>query len=147
MSAGTGFTPTQVDGILMREGTICAMSGAELPDGTTLPRHKATTANHRLNRGAGGTADRGTGRNGTDNGCAICWTCNGLIEDGAELADIARHRGVKLTAGDRPHLVAFWCIFYGQWVQLIGDDMILLGLTDPTTRPELHDPEELELGI
>lgn len=142
MSTGTGFTPEQKAGILMREGGICAMSGAN-PN----CRRQATEANHRLNRGSGGTADRGTGRNGTDNGCALCFVCNGDIEHVPELAEIARHRGVKLIEGDRPHLVAFWCIFFGQWTQLIGDDMLLLGLTDPTTRPELHDPEQLELAL
>lgn len=138
----SGFTTAQIAGIQQREGNICAMSGA-LVAGRRLPRHPSATANHRLNRGMGGDPSR----NGTDNGCAICIDCNGLIEHDPEYAAAARHRGVKLTEGDRPELVPLWCVFYAQWVQLIGDAMELTGHRDETTRPELHDPNELDLGL
>lgn len=129
------FTPDQVAGIIMREGGICAMYGVN-PN----CRRQATTANHRLNRSTGGT-------NSTDNGCAICWQCNGDIESVAEIAEIARFRGVKLRGGDNPRTVALWCAFYGQWVQLAGDDCYLTGERDITTRPILTDPEQLDVPL
>lgn len=133
----TGFTPAQSAGILMREGHTCALADVN-------PRctRRATVANHRLNRGAGGSKER----NSTDNGCALCDQCNGDIESDAALAEIARHRGVKLRQGDDPRTVALWSIFYGQWVQLVGDALFLTGETDVTTRPDLVDPEAL-IGV
>lgn len=129
------FTREQIAGILMREGNICAMFGAN-PN----CERQASTANHRLNRSTGGT-------DATENGCAICWRCNGDIESDAELAEIARQRGVKLRAGDNPRTVALWCSFYGQWVQLVGDDCYLTGERDITTRPQLRDPEQLDVPL
>ncbi|MGE0141322.1 MAG: hypothetical protein AB7R77_26295 [Ilumatobacteraceae bacterium] len=138
----SGFTTAQIAGIQQREGNICAMSGA-LIAGRRLPRHPSETANHRLNRGIGGDPSL----NGTDNGCAICHTCNGLIESDPDYAAAARHRGVKLVSGERPELVAMWCVFFTQWVQLVGDMMLLTGERDETTRPAVPDPNELDIGL
>lgn len=128
----TGFTPEQKAATLIRDGNLCAMIGAD-------PRcqRRATTANHRLNRGAGGTADRGHGRNGMGNACAICDWCNGQIEDDPVLAAIARHRGVKLRDGATPALEPLWSPFFAQWVQITDHALYLLGLPDPTVRPIL----------
>ncbi len=134
------FTPAQKAGILQREGGLCAMSGARITDGVILPRHNADTVNHRLNRGTGGT-------NATENGCAICHSCNGLIESDADYAAAARRRGVKLRTGDNPRTVALWCVFFAQWAQLIGDAMLLTGAVNSDTPPELTDTEQPELAL
>ena len=128
----TGFTPEQVRDVLMRDGNLCAMLGAD-----PRCRRRASTANHRLNRGAGGTSDRGTGRNGMGNACAICDWCNGQIEDDPALAETARHRGVKLRQGDTPALVALWSPFFQQWVQVTDHALYLLGERDASVRPTL----------
>jgi hypothetical protein len=123
----TGFGHQLIAAILLRDGAICGMYGTN----PNCRRH-ATTANHRLNRGAGGSKLR----NGMSNGCAICDICNNAIEDDAELAEIARHRGVKLTEGDNPSLVPMWSTFFLMWVILHDDEMLLTGLTDETVRPD-----------
>lgn len=138
----SGFGPEIIAAALQREGGICAMSGA-LVRGVRLPRHRAETANHRLNRGAGGSAAANT----IDNACAICIDCNGLIESDADYATAARHRGVKLISGERPELVPLWCVFYGMWVQLIGGSMELTGIRDETTRPDLPKPDMLDVTL
>lgn len=127
MSDETGFSPEQKAGILQREGSFCAMYGRN-----PKCRRQATTVNHRLNRGAGGTSDRGTGKNGTENGCAICWDCNGAIEDNADLSVEAQRLGVKLRDGDDPTRIPMWCVFFHQWVQLRDDALYLTGITDDT---------------
>jgi len=138
----TGFTPEQRDAVLLRDGGMCAMRGTH-----DQCRGRADDANHRLNRGAGGTSDRGTGKNGMGNACAICFVCNGLIESDPELAAIARHRGVKLEQGDRPELVALWSPFFRQWVQVTDHALYLLGETDLTARPEILDTETGEIAL
>jgi hypothetical protein len=54
----------------------------------------ADYANHRINRGAGGSK----AMNVVVNGCAICSRCNTLIESDSGLALIARVRGVKVRS-------------------------------------------------
>lgn len=128
----------------MREGNLCAMLGAD-----PRCRLRATTANHRLNRGAGGTSDRGHGRNGMGNACAICDWCNGAIEDLPELAELARHRGVKLRSGATPSLEPLWHPLFGQWVQITDHALYLLGLRNPSQKPTLIAREgydEAEVG-
>lgn len=85
----SGFTPEQTRIILERDGHRCAMCG-----------QRARVANHRANRGHGG--HRGSNR--IANGCALCHECNGLIEADADLAELARRRGVKLSRYDDPTL-------------------------------------------
>jgi hypothetical protein len=115
----TGFTPEQTATCLFRDGHKCAMCG-----------RRATTANHRANRGAGGHR----GSNGLANACAICTDCNGLIESDAALADVARARGVKLSRYDDPTTVPYLSPLYA--VPVLLDD--LGGFTFvPTTAPVL----------
>jgi hypothetical protein len=123
----TGFTPDQNAAILLRDGGICAMIGSH--DGCA---GRADTANHRLNRGAGGSKLR----NGMSNGCAICHVCNGLIESDSALASVARERGVKLRQGDEPAECRLWSPFFHQWVKLSDYALTLTGETDPTAQPE-----------
>ena len=54
--------------------------------------YQASAANHRINRGAGGSKLL----NVLVNGCAICGPCNGLIESDPDVAQLARDRGVKV---------------------------------------------------
>lgn len=85
----TGFTRKQVAAVLERDGGICLMWGA-----IASCRYYADTANHRINRGAGGSK----ALNVLVNACAICSVCNGLIESDSELAAVARERGVKVRS-------------------------------------------------
>ena len=124
----TGFPPALVQAIILRDGGLCAMVGT-----TPQCRGRADTANHRLNRKAGGSRQR----NGAGNGCGICNTCNGLIESDAALAEIARHRGVKLREGDDPRLM--WSPFFRQWAHVSDDALALTGHTDPHSRPEIPE--------
>jgi len=127
----TGFTPLQVEAIKLRDGGMCAMRGTH--DRCT---GVADTANHRLNRGAGGSQQR----NGLSNGCGICNICNGLIEHDSELADIARRRGIKLREGiTTPTEVPIWSPFFRQWCVLTDDDLRLTGETDELTMPTIED--------
>lgn len=129
---GTGFTPEQVAAILLRDGDLCAMSGhPENPDCWG----KATTANHRLNRGAGGSKLR----NGTGNGCGICNQCNGAIESVALLAALARHLGVKLRQGDDPERSLIWSPFFRQWANITDRALYLTGETDRNVRPSFEE--------
>ncbi len=74
----------------------------------------AREANHRGNRGAGGSKRANT----LANGCAICHECNGRIEADADYAEQARARGVKLSRYDDPTLVPFLSPLYGILVLL-----------------------------
>lgn len=112
----TGFTPEQTAAILWRDGDKCAMCG-----------HRARTANHRANRGAGG--HRGSNR--LANGCAICHDCNGLIESDPVLAERARDRGVKLSRYDDPEAVPYLHPIYQVPVLLNDDGGFAFVLTDP----------------
>lgn len=78
----SGFTPEQKRIVLARDSHTCPICG-----------QRATEVNHRANRGHGG--HRASNR--IANGCAICSTCNGLIESDADRAALARDRGVKLS--------------------------------------------------
>jgi len=91
--AATGFTAEQKAIVLFRDFETCPIC-----------YRKATTVNHRANRGAGGFK----GANTLANACAICWTCNGLIESDPDLAELARERGVKLSRYDDPELVPYF---------------------------------------
>ena len=118
----TGFTPPIVAAVLLRDGGMCALTGQH-PSCTG----RADTANHRLNRGRGGSKLR----NGMGNACAICTHCNGLIESDAEYATLARRLGVKLREGDTPEQVPLWSPFFHQWVQITDDALHLTGLDNP----------------
>ena len=124
----TGFTPEQSAAILLRDGGICAMTGSH-----KQCTGRADVVNHRLNRGAGGSKLR----NGLSNGCAICHTCNGLIESDSRLAEIARARGVKLREGDTPADTPIWSPFFQQWCSLGDNALRLTGFNDLKTRPPL----------
>ena len=126
MSKPTGFTPEQVAAILLREGSVCAMYGAD-----DRCRRHATTANHRKNRGAGGSKLR----NGLGNGCAICDRCNGDIESDPEYAELARARGVKLRATDEIEGAPLWSPFFDQWVTVDDYALRLTGDRDVLTPP------------
>lgn len=102
----TGFTTEQVRAIMLRDGDKCAMCG-----------HRAETANHRANRGAGGWKAGNT----LPNGCAICHRCNGLIESDADYAAEAVRRGVKLRRGEDPTRVRYLSPLYGMYVYLQDD--------------------------
>lgn len=125
---GTGFTPDQVKWVLLRDGDLCAMSNH--PDNPGC-WGKATTANHRLNRGAGGSLLR----NGMGNANAICNYCNGRIEDSAPLGNLARHLGVKLRQGDNPERILIWSPFFRQWVNVTDAALYLTGETNRNVRP------------
>lgn len=123
----TGFTPAQSAAILLRDGNICAMTGSH-----EWCTGRAEVVNHRLNRGAGGSKLR----NGLSNGCAICHTCNGLIESDARLAAVARARGVKLRQGEEPADCPIWSPFFHQWVMLSDNALTLTGDINVHARPD-----------
>lgn len=85
----TGFTRKQTAAVLERDGGICLMWGSN-----PYCAYSADVANHRVNRGAGGSK----GLNVLVNACALCSSCNGLIESDAGLALVARDRGVKVRS-------------------------------------------------
>lgn len=115
--SSTGFTPEQKATCLFRDGHKCSMCG-----------QRATTANHRANRGAGGHR----GSNGLANASAICHDCNGRIESDADYAELARARGVKLSRYEDPTAVPYLSPLYG--IPVLLDD--LGGFTFvPTTAP------------
>lgn len=96
----TGFSRKDVEFILDRDGGVCLMWGSN-----PFCAYYADTANHRINRGQGGSKRL----NVRVNGCAICARCNGLIEHSSTLAEEARRRGVKVrssytAAKDLEHL-------------------------------------------
>jgi hypothetical protein len=104
----TGFTPGQKAIVLFRDFKKCPICHEE-----------ATEVNHRANRGSGGYK----AGNVLSNACAICSTCNGLIESNADMAILARARGVKLFRDDIPSVVAYLHPYYNMWCLLddIGD--------------------------
>lgn len=112
-----GFTIEQVAAVLMRDGGMCMMTGAG-----SCSNH--LTANHRLNRKAGGSKLR----NGMGNACAICDHHNDRIESDAEAAEVARERGVKLREGQDPEITPMWHPFYRQWTQPTDTALLMLGL-------------------
>lgn len=112
----TGFTPQQKATILFRDGYKCAMCG-----------HRATEANHRGNRGAGGHRASNT----LANGCAICHECNGAIESDALRAAVARERGVKISRYEDPELVPYLSPLYAVPVLLDNEG----GFTFHTAAP------------
>ena len=107
MSAG--FTPEQVQAIMVRDGGMCAMGCGR----------RADTGNHRANRGAGGYR----AANRLANGCAICSDCNFRIEYDAIAARKARELGVKISRHDDPELVPFYSPLFGMWAHLHDDGM------------------------
>lgn len=129
----TGFSTQEIAAILMREGHRCSMGCGR----------RATTANHRLNRKSGGR------KNGSElaNGCAICFTCNGLIEDDSEKRDDAIRRGVKLEEHQDPATTPMWHPFYGDWV-LLGANLELLGVRDfdaVDPRTDTFEPSDFQV--
>lgn len=105
----TGFTPADVQAIMIRDGHMCAMGCGR----------RAQTANHRANRGSGG--HRGSNR--IANGVAICHDDNFRIEYDAVAARKARELGVKLSRYDDPETVPFFSPLFGVWVHLSDDGM------------------------
>jgi len=120
----TGSPPEIRAAILLRDGELCAMQGTPGCHG-----HRADEANHRLNRGTGGSTDPII--NTPSNGCALEHGCNWRLEQVAEFAEEGRRRGVKLTHGDDPTRVPMWSPFFRQWVVLALDGLHLTGVTDP----------------
>lgn len=120
----TGFDPTIREAILWRDNYLCAMLGA-----AGCPGKRATEANHRLNRGMGGSSAPLI--NDPVNGCAAEHHCNWALEAVPEFAEEARRRGVKLEQGSDPLRVPMWSPFFRQWVLLLEDGMHLTGIIDP----------------
>ena len=114
----TGFTPEQRAATITRDGGICTLAGFVL--GCT---HRATEANHRLNRMMGGSKLR----NGMSNAAAICNPCNIAIESDAAARTIAIAHGVKVAEGSDPALTPMWSSFFAQWTQPGDENMSLLG--------------------
>jgi hypothetical protein len=111
----TGFTPEQTATILERDNHKCPICDC-----------RATTANHRANRGAGGHK----AGNRISNGCAICWKCNGLIESDPTQAALARELGVKLSRYDNPLEVPYFHPMMRMWVFLADDGSYTLAETE-----------------
>lgn len=116
----TGFTPAEVAACLHRDGDKCAMCG-----------RRATTANHRANRGAGGFR----AANRLSNASASCHECNGLIESDGPLADVARERGVKISKWDDPTEIPYLSPLYNVPV-LLDDDGGFTFAEPSTTTPD-----------
>jgi hypothetical protein len=102
----TGFSKADRTFVLERDGGVCLMWN-------TNPwcAYTADTVNHRINRGSGGSK----GLNARVNGCAICSSCNGLIEHDPDLAEVARERGVKVRSShnldrDLENLAVTWLV-------------------------------------
>jgi hypothetical protein len=111
----SGFTAEQKRIIIWRDGGKCCMCG-----------RPAEVANHRLNRGMGGRRSL----NILENGCALCWACNDLIERDPDLAAKARELGVKLTDGQDPRAESWLSPFYRLRVwSLENGDLVF---TNPT---------------
>jgi hypothetical protein len=126
----TGFSPEVRDGILDRDQNLCAMAGTPGCRGG-----QATEANHRLNRGMGGTDDVVISSDPA-NGCAVEHDCNWRLEHSDQFAEEGRRRGVKVILGSRPEDVPYWSGTFRQWTVLrpAGDGrasgMFLTGDTD-----------------
>ncbi len=100
-----------VTAIMVRDGGMCAVCGAA-----------ATTANHRANRGSGGSRTL----NRPSNGVAICELCNGLIEDDTPQRKLAIDRGIKIrrptsAPNTDPSEVLCWSPLFRMLV-FFGDD-------------------------
>jgi len=122
----TGFGPDISAAIIMRDGGMCAMLGAP-----GCPGHQADEANHRLNRGMGGTSVALV--NSPANGCATEHHCNWALEAVPDFAEEARRRGVKLEQSADPLAVPMWSPFFRQWVRFTSETVMhLTGVTDPT---------------
>jgi hypothetical protein len=106
VSRETGFTTAQRQIVMFRDFELCA-----------LCHRRATVVNHRANRGAGGFK----GANRLSNACALCWSCNDLIERDPALAAEARRLGIKLSRYDDPAVIRFLHPAFGLWV-LLQDD-------------------------
>lgn len=113
------FSTVEHAAILLRDGGICVMSGAD-----DCPGGEATEVNHRRNRGMGGGGDSSLA-----NGVAIEAACNGLLEADADFAAEGLRRGAKLLPGDDPERVPVWSPFFGQWV-FLGASLRLSGDRD-----------------
>ena len=124
-----GFPPEIREGIMLRDLNTCMMVGA--PGCKSGP---ATEANHRLNRGMGGTSLAVV--NSTANGCALEHGCNWRLEQSAEFAEEGRRRGVKLEPGEDAETVItttpIWSPPFRQWLILNRAGAHLTGVTDPT---------------
>lgn len=103
--SSTGFTQQQKHVVLERDNHQCPMCMA-----------RADTVNHRANRGAGGFR----AGNVLSNACAICHSCNGLIESEPELQALAVQLGVKISRYEDPALVPYLHPVFG-WVLLEAD--------------------------
>lgn len=101
------FTPEQVAAVLSRDLERCALEPV-----STVCTKRATVANHRSNDGHGGRP----GPASLANAVALCGPCNGAIESDAQLAELARSRGVKLTRAQDPARVPFLSPAFG-WIQ------------------------------
>jgi len=123
-AAVTGFSPEVRDGIIAAGGGLCSMLGVDGCDGDA-----ATEANHRLNRGMGGSSLEEVASD-PSNGCGISDRCNWRLEHSAQFAEAGRRRGVKVEAGSRPAEVPLWSVFFRQWVVLRGSGMYLTGDVD-----------------
>lgn len=123
----TGFTPADVQAIMIRDGHMCAMGCGR----------RARTANHRANRGAGG--HRGSNR--IANGCAICTLCNDRIESDAVAARKARELGVKVSRHADPETVPFYSQMFAMWVYL-RDDGMTFDVTDEQLGEHLRSIHE-----
>lgn len=117
----TGFSTQQRAAILYRELGACSMLGTSKDC-----RGRAEVANHRSGRGMGGSGEANT----LENGCPLCWVCNDLIERDADLAEVARRRGVKVSRSVDPSSVPIWSPAYQQFVVLASGSMFLSGCTD-----------------
>lgn len=102
---------------MIRDASICAICGL-----------MATVANHRANRGHGGYK----AANRPSNGCALCWTCNGLIEDDTPQRKLAILRGVKIHRDDNPEDVPYLSPLFRVYVYL-RDDWTMPFLTSAET--------------
>jgi len=77
----------------------------------------AVSPHHRLNRGMGGSKLR----NNPANIIVICSSLNSELESDAELAQLARRLGWKLSPGQDPLEVAVWFPKYKSWYRLDDD--------------------------
>lgn len=116
----TGFADWQKAAIMLRDGEKCCLCDK-----------RATVVNHRKNRGAGGRESL----NRISNGCALCWSCNDLIERDADLAAEARRLGIKLD--DHESLqTPLWSAFFGLWLILHDAYCLPTGYRDRNIRPD-----------
>lgn len=86
---------------------------------------RADTINHRANRGHGGYQ----AANRPSNGGAICWLCNGKIEDDTPERKLAILRGMKISRDDDPEQMPYFSPLFRVYVW-IRDDWSMDFLTD-----------------